>query len=215
VWVFWGLIIGARIGYILFYNLSYYLQNPLEIVSPFNLATGEFVGIYGMSYHGGFLGVLLCTWIFSRRNKISLLKLINFVVPAIPAGYFFGRIGNFLNGELYGRVTEKFWGMYFSDDILGALRHPSQLYEAFFEGIVLFLILWKLRNREKWQEKLFAIYILGYGFFRFGIEFFREPDLQIGYIFGFFTLGQILSGGMFFLGIILFFCCGEENKKVI
>jgi phosphatidylglycerol:prolipoprotein diacylglycerol transferase len=222
LYIFIGLLIGARLGYVLFYNLSYYIQNPLAIVSPFDPLTHQFVGIYGMSYHGGLLGAILAAWIFSKKYKIypveyceavasktlfhrvNFWNLANFVAPAIPAGYFFGRIGNFLNGELYGRITDKFWGMYFPTGGV-YLRHPSQLYEAFLEGLVLFLILWPLRNKGKFKSHLFIIYILGYAGARFILEFFREPDPQIGFILGFFTLGQILSllmmmaAGAFFL----------------
>jgi phosphatidylglycerol---prolipoprotein diacylglyceryl transferase len=198
IYVFIGLLIGARLGYVLFYDLKYFLENPLAVVSPFNVA-GEFVGIYGMSYHGGLLGALLLGWIFCKKRGINFVQMADFVVPAVPAGYFFGRLGNFLNGELYGRATQKWWGMYFPSDISGILRHPSQLYEAFLEGIILFLILWSARSRLKLKGQLLGLYIIGYSFFRIICEFFREPDPQIGYLFGFLTLGQILS----FFGLIL------------
>jgi len=211
---FFGLILGARLGYVLFYNFSYYLENPLAIISPYDPVTHQFIGIYGMSYHGGLIGVILFSWIFTKKNKLNFFSLANFVIPAIPAGYFFGRVGNFLNGELYGRATQKFWGMYFPADSFGFLRHPSQLYEAFLEGIVLFLILWFFRNKKEWQEKLVGIYFCGYAFFRIVVEFFREPDEQIGYLFGFLTLGQILSSIMLVIGIILI-CSGGKIKKVL
>src|SRR3989339_2251253 len=116
---FFGLIFGARLGYVLFYNFSYYLSNPLAIISPYDPGTHQFVGIYGMSYHGGLIGVILFSYIFSHKNKFNFFSLANFVIPAIPAGYFFGRVGNFLSGELYGRATQKFWGMYFPSDAFG------------------------------------------------------------------------------------------------
>ncbi|MEK7598625.1 MAG: prolipoprotein diacylglyceryl transferase [Patescibacteria group bacterium] len=212
---FLGVLIGGRLGYVIFYNLPYYLANPWTVISPFDEA-GKFAGIYGMSYHGGLIGVIIATWYFAQKNKVDFLKWADFVVPAIPAGFFFGRIGNFLNGELYGRITAGSWGMYFSADPLN-LRHPSQLYEAFFEGLVLFLILWLLRPcphpqplsltqgegdpasagpGEGKRGQLFLLYLFLYGLFRFFIEFFREPDSQIGFVFGFFTLGQILSAIM-------------------
>ncbi|HRY82594.1 MAG TPA: prolipoprotein diacylglyceryl transferase [Candidatus Moranbacteria bacterium] len=209
---FLGLIIGARLGYVLFYNFSYYWSNPLAIISPLDSAMHQFIGIYGMSYHGGLIGVILVAWIFARKNKINFFALADFVVPAIPAGYFFGRLGNFLNGELYGRVTEKFWGMYFPSDALGILRHPSQIYEAILEGIILFLVLWTLRNNEKFKDKMLGLYLLGYAICRIIAEFFREPDSQIGYIFSFLTLGQILSGIMLFFGALLIFF-GSKLKK--
>jgi phosphatidylglycerol:prolipoprotein diacylglycerol transferase len=198
----------------LFYNFSYYLQNPLAIISPYDPITHQFIGIYGMSYHGGLLGVVLFAWIFSKKNKLDVLKVADFVVPAIPAGYFFGRVGNFLNGELYGRVTQKFWGMYFPTDTTGLLRHPSQIYEAMLEGIILFVFLWIFRNREIFQNKLLGLYLIGYAFFRILVEFFRQPDPQIGYLWGFLTLGQILSSAMICAGVILIFC-GKKNKKVL
>lgn len=211
---FGGVIIGGRLGYVLFYNLPFYLDNPWAIISPFS--EGRWTGIYGMSYHGGLIGVLVAAVWFSRKNKINFWSWADFVAPAVPAGYFFGRIGNFLNGELFGRITEKKWGMYFPGEVF--LRHPSQLYEAFFEGLILFLILWMLRNGLKYKNKLlqcflptgrqacFMLYVLGYSLFRFGIEFFREPDEQIGLIFGFLTLGQIFSLALITLAIsILYF----------
>lgn len=210
---FFGLLLGARLGYIIFYNFSYYWNNPLTIISPFDPISHEFIGIYGMSYHGGLLGVIIASLLFSKKYKINFWHLANFVAPAIPAGYFFGRIGNFLNGELYGRATEKFWGMYFPTDTLGLLRHPSQLYEAIFEGLVLFIILWKIRQSEKLKDKLLGIYLLGYAIFRIGIEFFREPDEQVGYLFGFLTLGQGLSFIMLFFGLFLFFRNGSCKPK--
>ncbi|MFA6159636.1 MAG: prolipoprotein diacylglyceryl transferase [Parcubacteria group bacterium] len=209
---FFGLIIGARLGYVLFYNFSYYLNNPLAIISPYDPGTHQFVGIYGMSYHGGLIGVILFSYIFSQRNKLNFFSLANFVVPAIPVGYFFGRVGNFLNGELYGRATQKFWGMYFPSDALGLLRHPSQLYEAFSEGIILFFILWFLRNNKKAKDRMLGLYLVGYAMCRISVEFFREPDEQIGYIFSFLTLGQIFSLIMLSIGISIIFL-GKKTKK--
>jgi phosphatidylglycerol---prolipoprotein diacylglyceryl transferase len=214
IYVFLGLLIGARLGYVLFYDLKYYLADSLTIISPFS-ATGEFVGIYGMSYHGGLVGAVLMSWLFCRKNDLDLMEMANFVVPAIPAGYFFGRIGNFLNGELYGRITQKPWGMYFPGDSLGLLRHPSQLYEAGLEGVALFFILWTIRNHEKYGKKTLSLYIIGYAAARIIIEFFREPDSQIGYIINCFTMGQILSLVMLFAGFSLFWKMPKNwyNKK--
>jgi phosphatidylglycerol---prolipoprotein diacylglyceryl transferase len=220
MYAFLGVVIGGRLGYVLFYNLPFYLAHPLAIISPFG-EQGEWTGIYGMSYHGGLLGVILATWFFSQKNKINFFSFVDFVIPAVPAGYFFGRLGNFWNGELFGRITQKSWGMYFPGETL--LRHPSQLYEAFFEGLVLFLVLWLLRNGIKYKGKLlhapcsmlhvscFMLYILGYAFFRFGIEFFRQPDEQIGFFFGFLTLGQIFS--LVMAGLALIFICFFNKKK--
>ncbi len=200
---FLGAIIGGRLGYVFFYNFSFYLAHPLAIISPFDSVTGELVGIYGMSYHGGLIGALLFALFFARENKLSFWALADFVVPAIPAGYFFGRIGNFLNGELYGRATDALAGMYFPSDYLGVLRHPSQLYEALLEGLLLFLIFWKIRNRVELQGKFLACYLISYAAMRFLGEFFREPDPQIGFLFGSFTLGQLFSVAMLFIGLIL------------
>jgi phosphatidylglycerol---prolipoprotein diacylglyceryl transferase len=202
-----GLLFGARLGYVIFYNLPYYINHPLEIFLPLQATNYKLqvTGFYGMSYFGGLVGTVFAGWIFARKNKISFYKLADFVIPAIPAGYFFGRLGNFLNGELYGRVTGVPWGMYFPADSWGFLRHPSALYEAFFEGLALFLILWFLRNkRAVANSQLLIAYMFFYGFFRFFIEFFREPDPQIGLIFSMFTLGQIFSLALVLIIITLF-----------
>jgi len=201
---FIGLLFGARLGYAFFYDFKYFLDNPIALVSPFDEA-GNLAGIYGMSYFGGLIGVVFSGWLYSARKKINFWQLADFVVPAVPAGYFFGRIGNFLNGELYGRPTERTWGMYFPNDSSGLLRHPSQLYEAFFEGIILFIILWALRNKSSViSGRLLAIYLFGYGFFRFFIEFFRESDPQTKLIFDFFTPGQMFSIILFIAAILIY-----------
>lgn len=210
---FLGAIIGGRLGYVLFYNFSFYLAHPLAIFSPFDSVTGELIGIYGMSYHGGLIGALLAALLFVRLHKLNFWDLSDFVVPAIPAGYFFGRIGNFLNGELYGRATDMRIGMYFPSDVLGVLRHPSQLYEAFLEGLVLFAIFWPERNRKKWQGKFLALYLIGYAVARFFEEFFREPDVQIGFVLGGLTLGQLFSLAMFFVGGGILFW--KKRKTVV
>ncbi|MFA5961229.1 MAG: prolipoprotein diacylglyceryl transferase [Parcubacteria group bacterium] len=208
---FFGVIIGGRLGYVFFYNFPFYSAHPLAIISPFDLDTGKLIGIYGMSYHGGLLGVLIAAWIFIKKYKINFWALADFIIPVIPAGYFFGRIGNFLNGELYGRVTVSRFGMYFPADPTGVLRYPSQLYEAFLEGFLLFIFFWFWRNYKSFSGKFLALYLIGYAGARFAGEFFREPDPQIGFIFGNFTLGQIFSLAMFFGGLILLFL--KKNKK--
>jgi len=212
--VFAGLLIGGRLGYVLFYDLAYYVQNPISIISPYDPVTHQFIGIYGMSYHGALIGALSAGWIFVKIKKLNFWRWANFVAPAIPAGYFFGRIGNFLNGELYGRATDEFLGMYFPGDPYGLLRHPSALYEAFLEGLALFLILWILRNDQKYQVRLFLLYIIGYAVARIMAEFFREPDAQIGYLFGFLTLGQLLSFLMLIFGLLLILVSRKEKKVV-
>jgi len=206
---FWGILgvmIGGRLGYVIFYNLKYYISHPLEIFLPFSLSNGfHFTGIAGMSYHGGLVGVIVAGIMFCRKNKINFWRFADLFIPATPLGYTFGRLGNFINGELYGRATTKPWGMYFPQDITHQLRHPSQLYEAFFEGVFLFLILWNLRKKKIFEGFLLSLYLIGYGIVRFFIEFVREPDPQIGLIFRFFTLGQIFCLGMIIGGIGIFY----------
>lgn len=193
VWAMLGVIFGGRLGYVLFYNFSYYLQHPLEIILPFDFSSGiKFIGLSGMSYHGGLIGVAVVSIYFCLKQKINFWRFADLFVPAIPLGYTFGRIGNFINGELFGRATIMPWGMYFPLDPTQQLRHPSQLYEAFFEGIVLFVILWLLRKEKHFNGYLLGIYICGYGFVRFIIEFFREPDYQLGFVLGFLSMGQVL-----------------------
>jgi len=218
---FGGLLVGGRLGYVFFYNFNYYIQNPITIISPFDPITHEFIGIFGMSYHGALIGALLAGWIFIKIKKLDFWRWANFIAPAIPAGYFFGRIGNFMNGELYGRVTDKFWGMYFPQSAYDTqnfsslqLRYPSELNEAFLEGIVLFLILWPLRNHPRFKNHMLAFYIIGYAAARIIAEFFRQPDSQIGYIFGWLTLGQILSIFMLIFGIGLILV-RQHNKKMV
>ncbi|MDZ4384887.1 MAG: prolipoprotein diacylglyceryl transferase [Candidatus Moranbacteria bacterium] len=209
-----GAIIGGRLGYVFFYNPAYYLQNPLAVISPYDSVTGGFIGIYGMSYHGGMIGIVLATLIFVKKKKIDFWQWADFVVPAIPAGYFFGRIGNFLNLELYGRVTDSRWGMYFPS-ATGAgpfLRYPSQLFEAFTEGLLLFAILWLLRNKNYFPGSNLVLYLMGYGIIRLAVEFFREPDKQIGFILDCFTLGQFFSLVMVLVGVAIYF---YKRKKLI
>jgi phosphatidylglycerol:prolipoprotein diacylglycerol transferase len=215
IWAIVGLIFGARLGYVFFYNFDYYMRNPLEIILPFEFAHGmRYVGISGMSYHGGAIGVLLASIIFCRKNKIQFWSFAELVCPAIPLGYTFGRIGNFINGELYGRVTGMPWGMYFPLDFTHQLRHPSQLYEALFEGLVLFLILWSIRKKSPFDGFLLAIYLIGYGFVRFVIEFFREPDTQLGLIWGVLSMGQILCILMMLTGACVYMFRWKHEKKV-
>ena len=188
-----GLIIGARLGYVLFYDLQIYLSNPLEIFAVWH---------GGMSFHGGLIGVLAATIIFCWKNKKSFWKLADLFVVTAPVGLGLGRIGNFINGELYGRVTGVPWGMIFPKG--GPLpRHPSQLYESVLEGGALFLILWLWKDKKHPDGCLLAIFILLYGIFRFFIEFFREPDAQLGFVLGPFSMGQVLCTFMIVVGISL------------
>lgn len=214
VWLIMGIMIGARLGYVLIYNLKYYIHHPIEIMLPFSLTGGfHFTGLAGMSYHGGLAGIILASIIFCQRNKINFWSMADLIIPAIPLGYTFGRLGNFINGELYGRVTTMPWGMYFPLDPTGQLRHPSQLYEALFEGIFLFIILWSIRKKEFLKGHFLSLYLIGYGSVRFFIEFVRQPDPQIGYITGFLTMGQILCIAMVLLGAVLIILRKRSAKK--
>ncbi len=202
IWAMVGLIVGARFGYALFYNFSYYMSHPLEIILPFDFSNGvHFVGLSGMSYHGGLLGVVLITIYFCRKHKINLWQFGDWLCAAVPLGYMFGRFGNFINGELWGRVTTVPWGMYFPLDASQSLRHPSQLYEALFEGLFLFIVLWMIRKRSPFTGFTVGLYVFGYGLVRFIIEFFREPDVQLGFVLGFNTMGQVLCTLMMLAGI--------------
>ena len=214
VWAIIGLLLGARIGYVLFYNLGYYLSHPLAVIFPFDISDGfRYVGISGMSYHGGLAGVALATIIFCRKRGIRFFPFADLLCSAIPLGYTFGRIGNFINGELYGRMTDHAWGMYFPLDPLVRLRHPSQLYEALFEGVVLFVILWSIRKKRYAEGVLFSSYLIGYGIARFFIEFAREPDFQIGFVVASITMGQVLCLCMIALGITLILIKREAESR--
>ena len=208
-----GLVVGARLGYVVFYNFSYYLSHPLEIVLPFDFSDGlRFVGIAGMSYHGGLIGVVVGALIYCRKNRISFWKAADLFIPAIPLGYTFGRLGNFINGELYGRVTTRSIGMYFPHAPGSSLRHPTQLYEAFFEGIFLFGLLWLTRNRFRPAGASIGLYLMGYGMGRFFIEFFREPDEHIGFVLLSFTMGQLLCLAMTACGLVLLLVRSRVNS---
>lgn len=209
-----GVIIGARLGYVFFYNLSYYLKHPLEIILPFEFSNGiTFTGISGMSYHGGLIGVVLCGWIYAHRTALNLRQLADLYTPVIPLGYTFGRIGNFINGELFGRVTSSSIGMYFPLAPGSELRHPSQLYEAFFEGIFLFVVLWSIRKIKKPPGAMLAFYLIGYGVVRFFIEYFRQPDTHLGYILWSFSMGQLLCAAMITCGALLFLYLRKKDSQ--
>lgn len=195
-----GLVIGARLGYVIFYDLKMYLSNPFEIIAIWH---------GGMSFHGGLIGVLVVGILFSWKNKKSFWKISDLIIVTVPIGLGLGRIGNFINGELYGRVTDVPWGMIFPKG--GELpRHPSQLYECALEGVTLFFILWFLKDKKLPSGVLLSIFLSLYGFFRFFVEFFREPDAHLGFIIGPFTMGQVLSSFMIIGGIFLFIYL---NKK--
>ena len=206
-WSMVGVVLGGRLGYILFYGMSSFLNDPLGSITPWSSSPGgcHFSGISGMSYHGGVIGVVIALLLFTRSQKRGFFETFDLFIPSIPLGYFFGRLGNFINGELYGRVTDAAIGMYFPLAPTYELRHPSQLYEAFFEGIVLFLVLWLLRKKSMFPGFLSAAYLFGYGFVRFFIEYFREPDAQLGFVLLNFSMGQVLCFLMMIAGIGVFF----------
>lgn len=210
-----GVLVGARLGYVMFYQPGYYLAHPLEIILPFSFAGGfHFTGISGMSYHGGLIGTIIAALLYCKRRKISFWTLADFVVPAIPLGYTFGRLGNFINGELYGRVTESPLGMFFPEAGDRFLRHPSQLYEAFFEGLVLFILLWNIRKRKYPPGTMLAFYLFGYGLARFVIEFLRQPDAHLGFIVSIFSMGQLLCLVMMLAAVSLYAYLAKRNKSV-
>lgn len=221
-----GVIIGGRLGYVLFYQLSYFLQNPVDI---FKVWQG------GMSFHGGFLGVVFATLLFSRKHKLKFAQTLDNMAPLIPLGLASGRIGNFINGELWGRVTspESFWAMgfvqaqrsdlsqlpalpeIFQDTFVkyGMLpRHPSQLYEFFLEGICLFVILWWFSRKTRPTGQVAALFLIGYGIFRFMVEFTREPDAHLGLLSLGFSMGQWLSMPMVIVGITWFLIASKSNR---
>lgn len=214
--VFLGALIGGRLGYALFYNLEYFLEKPLALFIPYDFTAHVWTGISGMSFHGGFIGVILALLWWTRKRKQSFWKIADMMALAVPITLFFGRLGNFFTGELYGRLTERPWGMFFQGAFpSNALRHPSELYEAFLEGILLFLILIFASRKVSFPGMLSGLFIIGYATLRFFVEYFRAPDEHIGFIFGYFTLGQLLSLYMFFGGVVLFLWLKRRNYAKI
>ncbi len=215
IWIEIGIILGARIWYILFYdpNTSYYLSHPWQIFNPFQ--NGEFVGIRGMSYHGAVVGAAIASYLFSRKHPGVIYKILDVVALAVPVGFVFGRIGNFLNQELVGRVTNVPWGIYVQDPISHQffLRHPSQLYEGFLEGIVIAILIYLYRNHRKFDGALVGIYGVMYGTARFIVEFWREADVQLGYYNGWITMGQIQSLVMIILSIAIYLFFKKHSTK--
>jgi phosphatidylglycerol:prolipoprotein diacylglycerol transferase len=208
---FLGALLGGRFGYAIFYDWSNFVTNPLKIFWPFS-DTGNFIGFYGMSFHGGLIGAVIIGWLICKKYKLNFSHILNFIILVFPLGYFWGRLGNFMNEELYGRPTDSKIGMYFKD-YPTELRHPSQLYEALGEGIILFFILNHFSKQLKWQNKLFPLFLIFYGLIRFGLEFFRQPDPQLGFIaFGWMTMGQILCLTMISLGISILFINQLKHK---
>ena len=194
--LFLGAMCGGRIGYMLFYGLDQLLDNPLSL---FYIWEG------GLSFHGGLMGVVISLTIFCKQKSIEFLRLMDGVALAMPIGLGLVRIGNFLNGELYGRLTNGNWGFIFQTDPFGALRHPSQLYESFGEGIILFLILYFISIYSKTIGVISSSFLIFYGVIRFAIEYFRQPDSHLGYVaFDSLSMGQILCIPMIIIGIIMF-----------
>lgn len=189
-----GVVLGGRLGYVLFYNLGDYLAHPLSI---FKVWQG------GMAFHGGLLGVLVAVWLYARKSGYRFFALTDFIAPLVPLGLAAGRVGNFINGELWGRPTDLPWGMVFptADEVA---RHPSQLYQAALEGVTLFVILWWFSRKPRPMMAVSGLFLIGYSSFRFFVEFFRTPDAHLGFLaFDWLTMGQLLSVPMFIAGVIL------------
>jgi phosphatidylglycerol:prolipoprotein diacylglycerol transferase len=196
VWTTLAVVLGGRLGYALFYQASYFAAHPVEILLVWH---------GGMSFHGGLLGVVVALIVYARRHRLSLLRLSDAIATAVPIGLFFGRIANFINGELFGRASDASWAMVFPAG--GPLpRHPSQLYEAALEGLLLFVLMFVASRRASIRERpgvLTGIFCGGYALARALVEFFREPDAHLGFIVGATTMGQLLSVPLFALGLYL------------
>jgi phosphatidylglycerol---prolipoprotein diacylglyceryl transferase len=193
---FLGVILGGRVGYVLFYQFDYFLVEPLYL---FKIWQG------GMSFHGGLLGVITAVFFFARKEKKGFLQVGDFVAPLVPIGLGMGRLGNFINAELWGRQTDVAWAMVFPTDKLQLPRHPSQLYEFFLEGLVLFIIVYGVSRKPRPFGLVSGMFLIFYGLFRMIVEFFREPDAQLGYYFSFISMGQMLSLPMVIAGLFLIY----------
>ncbi|WP_413478717.1 prolipoprotein diacylglyceryl transferase [Vibrio hibernica] len=202
---FLGVVLGGRIGYVLFYGFDYWMADPLYI---FKVWTG------GMSFHGGLMGVIAAMWWYARKNKRTFFGVADFIAPLVPFGLGAGRIGNFINGELWGRVTDVPWAIIFPNG--GPYpRHPSQLYEFFLEGVVLFLILnWFIRKPRP-AGAVSGLFLIGYGVFRFSVEFVRQPDAQLGLFDGVISMGQILSTPMIIVGALIMLWSYKTQKPTL
>jgi phosphatidylglycerol:prolipoprotein diacylglycerol transferase len=196
-----GVILGGRLGYCLVYGWHDLLRDPLYI---FKITQG------GMSFHGGLVGVMVAMWLFSRRLAVPMWGIWDFVAPLTPLGLFFGRIGNFINGELWGKATTVPWAF----DIDGVGLHPSQLYEALLEGLLLFIILWLFSARQRPPMSVSGVFLLCYGIFRFFVEFYRVPDAQLSYLaLGWVTMGQVLSTPMILVGAAMIVIAYRKTRK--
>ena len=190
-----SIVLGGRLGYVIFYNFAYYLSNPLEIIK---IWTG------GMSFHGALIGIIIGTFLFAKKNNLQTFFLLDIIACVSPIGIFFGRIANFINGELVGKATNIYWGVVFPK-IDNLTRHPSQIYEAFLEGILLFLIMnFIYLNKNYKIGRCSSFFLIFYGSFRIFAELFREPDAQIGYLFQSITMGMLLSVIMILVGTIIY-----------
>ena len=191
-----GVVVGGRIGYTLFYNFPVFIKDPMVMLRVWE---------GGMSFHGGLLGVLFALWLFKRRFDKRYFEVVDFFAPLVPFGIFTGRMGNFINGELWGKPTDLPWGMIFPNaNDGGLLRHPNPLYEAFLEGILLFTILWIFSAKPRPMMAVSGLFAICYGVFRFAIEFVRVPDAHIGYLVGgWFTMGMLLTIPLIVVGMIL------------
>ncbi|GLS25329.1 prolipoprotein diacylglyceryl transferase [Marinibactrum halimedae] len=196
MWSAFGVVLGGRLGYVFFYQFERFLEDPLWL---FRIWEG------GMAFHGGMLGVILAIFLYSLKINVRFLRLMDFVAPLVPLGLGFGRIGNFIGQELWGRQTDVSWAMVFPKDPEQLARHPSQLYQATLEGLALFLILLWYSRKPRAAGTVGALFLIFYGSFRFLVEFFREPDSHIGFdLMGWMTRGQLLSTPMILAGLVLF-----------
>ena len=195
-YIIFGVILGGRIGYILIYDIKYYINNIFEIIYVWN---------GGMSFHGGLIGVIIATYLYAKKKEVSALVFLDYISLSAPIGLFFGRLANFINGELIGKPTNGTWGVIFPN-IDNILRHPSQLYEAFLEGIILFLILNIIFFRTQYRNgQCSFLFLIFYGLFRIFSEFFREPDIHMGYLIGQISMGMVLSSFMIVIGTFAYY----------
>lgn len=199
-----GVIVGGRLGYVFFYQTSYYLQ-PAHWLEILYLWEG------GMSFHGGLLGVLAVLCWFSYRQKLHFFSVSDFLAPLIPLGLAAGRLGNFINGELWGRPTDVPWGMVFPQAMDGLARHPSQIYQMLLEGFALFILLWWFSAKPRPRGQVSGLFLVGYGLFRFIVEFSREPDAFLGLLWANLSMGQWLSIPMIALGVIIFYRASKSS----
>ena len=202
-----GIILGGRLGYVLIYNLKYYISDPVKII---------YIWEGGMSFHGGLVGVIIVSYVFCKAHKLNTFTFLDFISLSAPIGIFFGRLANFLNSELYGRQTDILWSVKFLK-IDNLDRHPSQIYEAIFEGLILFIVLnFFLKGLIRFPGKISCFFLIFYSLFRFIIEFTREPDLQIGLIFKILSIGQVISILTLLVGFILYnFLRSNKNEEKI